>query len=86
MVNERDVEVFIICLSCHFDIGKLPYPRSWSIKLWFHTEGKLTAMLIIPSSWGFPTGPVRHQCLDPIDDHLPERSLGNVRSISRTIG
>jgi hypothetical protein len=33
----------------------------WSIKLWFHTEGKLTAVLIIPSSWGFPTGPVRHQ-------------------------
>jgi hypothetical protein len=24
-------------------------------------EGKLTAVLIIPSSWGFPTGPVRHQ-------------------------
>jgi hypothetical protein len=33
----------------------------WSIKLWFHTEGKLTVVLIIPSSWGFPTGPVRHQ-------------------------
>jgi hypothetical protein len=25
------------------------------------TEGKLTAALIIPSSWGFPTGLVRHQ-------------------------
>jgi hypothetical protein len=33
----------------------------WWIKLWFHTEGKLTAVLIIPSSWGFLTGPVRHQ-------------------------
>jgi hypothetical protein len=33
----------------------------WSIKLWFHTEGKLVVVLIIPSSWGFPTGPVRHQ-------------------------
>jgi hypothetical protein len=32
-----------------------------SIKPWFDTEGKLTAVLIIPSSWGFPTGPVRHQ-------------------------
>jgi hypothetical protein len=32
----------------------------WLIKPWFHTEGKLTAVLIIPSSWGFPTGPVRH--------------------------
>jgi hypothetical protein len=25
MVNKRDVEVFIVCLSCHFDMGKLPY-------------------------------------------------------------
>jgi hypothetical protein len=33
----------------------------WSIKLWFHSEGKLVVVLIIPSSWGFPTGPVRHQ-------------------------
>jgi hypothetical protein len=32
-----------------------------SIKLWFHTKGKLAVVLIIPSSWGFPTGPVRHQ-------------------------
>jgi hypothetical protein len=32
----------------------------WSIKLWFHTEGKLVVVLIIPSSWGFPTGPLRH--------------------------
>ena len=27
----------------------------WSIKPWFLTEGKLAAVLIIPSSWGFPT-------------------------------
>jgi hypothetical protein len=33
----------------------------WSIKLWVHTEGKLPAVLIIPSSWGFPTGPLRHE-------------------------
>jgi hypothetical protein len=33
----------------------------WSIKPWFHTEGKLTIVLIIPSSWGFPTSPMRHQ-------------------------
>jgi hypothetical protein len=33
----------------------------WSIKPWFHTNGKLTVVLIIPSSWGFPTGPLRHQ-------------------------
>ena len=24
----------------------------WSIKPWFHTEGKLATVLIIPSSWG----------------------------------
>jgi hypothetical protein len=33
----------------------------WSIKLWFHTKEKLTVVLIIPSSWGFPTGPLRYQ-------------------------
>jgi hypothetical protein len=33
----------------------------WSIKLWFYTEGKLAVVLIIPSSWGFLTGPLRHQ-------------------------
>ena len=27
----------------------------WFDKPWFHTEGKLSAVLIIPSSWGFPT-------------------------------
>jgi hypothetical protein len=27
----------------------------WSIKPWFLTEEKLATMLIIPSSWGFPT-------------------------------
>jgi hypothetical protein len=31
------------------------YFSYWSIKLWFNV------MLIIPSSWGFPTGPLRHQ-------------------------
>jgi hypothetical protein len=31
----------------------------WSIKVWFHTERKLIIVLTIPSSWGFPTGPVR---------------------------
>jgi hypothetical protein len=33
----------------------------WSIKPWFLTKGKLTDVLIIPSSWDFPTGPMRHQ-------------------------
>ena len=27
----------------------------WSIKPWFHTEGKLLLHCIIPSSWGLPT-------------------------------
>jgi hypothetical protein len=34
---------------------------SGQLNLGIITEGKLTAVLIIPSSWGFPTGPVRHQ-------------------------
>jgi hypothetical protein len=51
-----------------------PLPKSASNNLWkwflsptgrlnigIITEGKVTAVLIIPSSWGFPTGPVRHQ-------------------------
>jgi hypothetical protein len=25
MVNKRDAKVFIVCLSCHFDVGKCPY-------------------------------------------------------------
>jgi hypothetical protein len=43
----------------------------WSIKIWFHTKGKLTDVLIISSSWGFPTGPMRHQ--DCFLAPLPER-------------
>jgi hypothetical protein len=45
-------------LATTFRSGFFSY---WSIKPWFHTEGKLTDVLIIPSSWGFPIGPVRHQ-------------------------
>jgi len=32
--------------------SKQPRFPTGSIKPWFHTEGKLTAALIIPSSWG----------------------------------
>jgi hypothetical protein len=28
MVNKRDVEVFIVCLSCHFDVGLFPCHRA----------------------------------------------------------
>jgi hypothetical protein len=37
------------------------YFSYWSIKFGFITVGKLIVVLIIPSSWGFPTGPLRHQ-------------------------
>jgi hypothetical protein len=51
-----------------------------SIKLWFHTEGKLTVVLIIPSSWGFPTSPVRHQ--DRFLAPLPGRKRISAREAS----
>jgi hypothetical protein len=28
MINKRDVEVFIVCLSCNFGMGKLLYHRA----------------------------------------------------------
>jgi hypothetical protein len=52
----------------------------WSIKLWFHTEGKLTVVLIIPSSWGFPTGPFLHQ--DFFLALLPGRKRISARGVS----
>jgi hypothetical protein len=53
-------------------LAPLPKSASNNLRKWFLsptgrlnlsiiTEGKLTVVLIIPSSWGFPTGPVRHQ-------------------------
>jgi hypothetical protein len=35
MVNKRDVEVFIICLSCHFDMEKLLYHQAGGTPLAF---------------------------------------------------
>jgi hypothetical protein len=52
----------------------------WLIKPWFFTEGKLTVVLIIPSSWGFPTGPVRHQRLFLVP--LPGRKRISARGVS----
>jgi hypothetical protein len=52
----------------------------WSIKLWFHTEGKLAAVLIKPSSWDFPTGPLRHQ--DCFMVPLPGRKRISARGVS----
>jgi hypothetical protein len=53
-------------------LALLPKSASNDLRKWFLSpigrlnlgiiiEGKLTVMFIIPSSWGFPTGPVRHQ-------------------------
>jgi hypothetical protein len=35
MVNKRDAEVSIICLSCHFDMGQFPYHRAGGTPLAF---------------------------------------------------
>jgi hypothetical protein len=35
MVNKRDAEVSIICLSCHFDAGKFPCHRAGGTSLAF---------------------------------------------------
>jgi hypothetical protein len=60
--------------SRHQRIFLAPLPKSASnnLRKWFLsptgrlnlgiiTKGRFTVVLIIPSSWGFPTGPVRHQ-------------------------
>jgi hypothetical protein len=48
--------------SASNNIRKLFLSPTGRLNLGFITEEKLTVVLIIPSSWGFPTGPVRHQC------------------------
>jgi hypothetical protein len=51
----------------------------WSIKLWFHTEKKFTAVLIIPFSLGFPTDPARHQDFAEASErnrHMEESTSG----------
>jgi hypothetical protein len=35
MVNKRDAEVFIVYLSCHFDMGQFPYHRAGGTPLAF---------------------------------------------------
>jgi hypothetical protein len=35
MVNKRDAKVFIVCLSCHFDVGQFPYHRAGGTPLAF---------------------------------------------------
>jgi hypothetical protein len=35
MVNKRDTEVFIVCLSCHFDMGQFSYHRAGGTLLVF---------------------------------------------------
>jgi hypothetical protein len=66
-------------------LAPLPKSASNNLRKWFLsptgrlnlgiiTKGKLTAVLFIPSSWGFPTGPVRHQ-FAASDSHLQSLSL-----------
>jgi hypothetical protein len=31
MVNKRDAEVFIVCLSCHFDVGVFHVIDGWRV-------------------------------------------------------
>jgi hypothetical protein len=52
----------------------------WSIKLWFHAEGKLAVVVIVPSYWGFPTVPMRHQ--DCFLAPLSGRKRISVRGVS----
>jgi hypothetical protein len=44
------------------------------------TEGIFTVVLVIPSSWSFPTGPVRHQ--ENFLALLPGRKRISVRGVS----
>jgi hypothetical protein len=57
-------------------LAPLPMSASNNLRKWFLsptgqlnlgiiTEGRFTNVLIIPSSWGFPNGPVRHQGVFP---------------------
>jgi hypothetical protein len=72
-------------------LASLPKSASNNLQKWFLsptgrlnlgiiTEGRFTIVLIIPSSWGFPTGPVKHQrhFLAP----LPGRKMISARGVS----
>jgi hypothetical protein len=72
-------------------LAPLPKSASNNLQKWFLsptgqlnlgiiTKGKLTVVLIIPSSWGFPTGPVRHQ--DYFLAPLPGRKKISTRGVS----
>jgi hypothetical protein len=56
MVNKRDVEVFIVCLSCHFGMGKLPYHwyvANVSIIFMLHACFTPIALCFIYTLWHF---------------------------------
>jgi hypothetical protein len=38
MVNKIDVEVFIVCLSCHFDVGQFPCHRAGGMMRWLMNQ------------------------------------------------
>jgi hypothetical protein len=48
---------FSYCEHQPSEVGSFSY---WFDKPWFHTEGRLAAMLIIPSSWGSQLGGQLH--------------------------
>jgi hypothetical protein len=79
--------------SHHRRLLLVSFPKSASNNLWewflsptgrlnlgIITEGRFTDVLIIPYSWGFPTGPVRHQ--DNFLAPLPGRKRIPVRGVS----
>jgi hypothetical protein len=50
------------------------------LNLGINIEEKLTAVLIIPSSWDFPTDPVRHHN-PPLGFHHSKPCMGDIHTI-----
>jgi hypothetical protein len=64
--------LLVLTPRARLSLALLPKSASNNLQKWFLspsgrlnlgiiTEGKLIVVVIIPSSWGFPTAPVRHQ-------------------------
>jgi hypothetical protein len=57
MVNKRDAEVFIVCLSCHFDVGLFhvigqEVPRLWFSMIRICLQWQELARDLIRVAWG----------------------------------
>jgi hypothetical protein len=50
MVNKRDTEVFIVCLSCHFDVGLFHVIGQGGMPFFeaFMTVGKAPTAFVLP--------------------------------------